>query len=76
MSDGRGRRLPSVLVFLIPETVTDFTQILLFVASSKRICTGFCIDFSVILHSLATVSPSFAAVSVLQSVDDPTALLQ
>ena len=56
--------------------VKNFAQMLLFVTSSKRICTGYCVDFSVILYSLATVSLSFAAISVLQSVDGPTALLE
>jgi len=71
LSGGCGRRLLLAFVLLIVETVTSFAQILLFVTSSKRICTLFCIDFSVILHSLTTVSLYFAAVSRLQSVDGP-----
>lgn len=53
------------------DRVTNFAQILQFVTSLKRIYTLFCISFSVILHSLATVSVSFPAVSRLQSVDGP-----
>jgi hypothetical protein len=47
----------------------DVTQILLFVTSLKWICLGYCIDYSVIIRSLASVFRSFAAVSRFKLVD-------
>ena len=49
--------------------MTNFAQILQFVTSLKRICTLFCISFSVSVLSVITVSVSFVAVSRLRSVD-------